>query len=142
VSRVVILDTGPLVALLHSNDQYHDWARLQAEQLNPPFLTCEAVLSKAHFLLRKLPVAQRALLELLQKGLVQVAFDLATEIEVVVALLGDYANVPMSVADACLVRLSELRPGSVVFTTDHDFAFYRRHGNQAIPVIMPETKAS
>jgi predicted nucleic acid-binding protein len=133
VSRIVVLDTGPLVALLHRDDQYHDWAA----QLKPPFLTCESVLSEAHFLLRGLPIARQGLLQLLQKGLIQVAFDLGTEQDAVIALLNRYANVPMSVADACLVRLSELRSDSVTFTTDSDFNIYRRHGNQPIPIIIP-----
>ena len=133
----VILDTGPLVALLHRDDQYHDWARQQAGQLKPPFLTCEAVLSEAHFLLRGLPMAQHAMLQLLQNDLIQVAFDLRIEVDGVIALLSRYTNVPMSVADACLVRLGELKTNSVTFTTDGDFRIYRQHGNQAIPVIIP-----
>jgi predicted nucleic acid-binding protein len=137
VNGIVLLDTGPLVALLHRDDQYHDWAQQQASELKPPFLTCEAVLSEAHFLLRALPVAQQAILQLLQNGLIEVGFDLATEVNAVITLLRRYANVPMSVADACMVRLSELRSDSVIFTTDSDFNIYRRHGTQIIPVITP-----
>lgn len=137
VNSTVIIDTGPLVALLHRDDQYHDWARGEAEQLKAPFITCESVLSEAHFLLRGLPVARQGLLQLLEDGLIEVGFDLATERDAVIALLRRYANVPMSMADACLVRLSELRSESVTFTTDSDFNIYRRHGNQPIPRIVP-----
>ena len=49
-----------------------------------------------------------------------------------------YKSVPMSFADACLVRLAELHPGGVIFTFDADFRIYRRHGNKVIPVLMPE----
>lgn len=86
MNRIVVLDTGPLVALLHRDDQYHHWAEQQAAQLNPRFLTCESVLSETHFLLRGLPIARQGLLQLLRKGLIQVAFDLATEQDAVVAL--------------------------------------------------------
>jgi hypothetical protein len=41
----------------------------------------------------------------------------------------------MSLADACLVRLSELRADSEVMTLDGDFTIYRRHGRQVIPLI-------
>jgi predicted nucleic acid-binding protein len=52
-------------------------------------------------------------------------------------LLTKYANVPISLADACLVRMSELHENSVVFTFDRDFKLYRRHGRQVIPTLMP-----
>ena len=48
-----------------------------------------------------------------------------------------YANVPMSVADACLVRMSELVADCTVFTLDGDFRVYRRNKRQKIPVLMP-----
>ena len=52
-------------------------------------------------------------------------------------MLGRYTSVPMSLADACLVRMSELVPDSVVFMLDSDFRIYRRHGRPAIPLLMP-----
>jgi predicted nucleic acid-binding protein len=54
------------------------------------------------------------------------------------SLMRKYRGVPMSLADATLVRLSELHRDCHVFTLDEDFHVYRRHGNQAIPVLMPE----
>ncbi len=48
-----------------------------------------------------------------------------------------YANVPMSLADACLVRMSELAAGCVLFTLDGDFRIYRRHRRQKIPLVIP-----
>ena len=55
----------------------------------------------------------------------------------VASLMIRYANVPMSLADACLVRMSELYPNSAVLTADSDFNIYRRHTRQIIPVLMP-----
>lgn len=133
----VVIDTGPLVASLHRDDQYYDWARQQAASLPRPFLTCEAVLTEAYFLLRALPVAQQGLSGLLRDGLLQTPFHLADEINAVTGLMERYANVPMSLADACLVRMSELYSDSVVLTTDSDFNIYRRHRRQAIPTLMP-----
>jgi predicted nucleic acid-binding protein len=54
------------------------------------------------------------------------------------ALMRRYRNRPMSLADACLVRLSEIHTGGEVFTLDTDFRIYRRHGNKVIPVLMPD----
>ncbi len=98
-----ILDAGPLVAFLHRDDHYHVWAREQLALLAPPFLTCEAVLTEAHYLLRSLPTAQQALFGLVKDGLIQIAFHLEDEITVVDEVLLRYKNVPMSLADACLV---------------------------------------
>ena len=52
-------------------------------------------------------------------------------------LLRRYGDIPMSLADACLVRMAELIPDATVFTTDNDFATYRKHGRQIIPLITP-----
>ncbi len=49
-----------------------------------------------------------------------------------------YQSVPMSIADACLVRMSEIYTQSSVITLDSDFRIYRKNRNQEIPVIMPE----
>lgn len=55
----------------------------------------------------------------------------------VLRLLNKYANIPMSLADACLVRMTETLPDPVILTTDSDFRIYRRHGRQIVPCAMP-----
>jgi predicted nucleic acid-binding protein len=55
----------------------------------------------------------------------------------VLKLLRKYADVPMSLADACLVRMTETFSDSMVLTTDSDFRVYRRHSRQIIPSVMP-----
>jgi predicted nucleic acid-binding protein len=137
VTGPVLLDTGPLVALLSRRDRYHDWARQEMAAVNPPLLTCESVLSEACFLLRQRPDGRTAVLELARRGLVAAAFDLDREAAAVQKLLGRYGDVPMDLADACLVRLAELTAGSVLLTLDSDFRIYRMHGRQVIPVRMP-----
>ena len=67
MQRRIVLDTGPLVALLAKRDRHHAWAIAQWSQIEPPLLTCEAVLSEAFFLLRHYPVARIALLGMLRK---------------------------------------------------------------------------
>src|SRR5205809_8144637 len=53
------------------------------------------------------------------------------------ALMRRYRNRPMSLADACLVRLSEIHAAAEVLTLDGDFRIYRRHGNRVIPLRIP-----
>jgi hypothetical protein len=71
------------------------------------------------------------------KGVFRLSPVLAEEADAVVQLMRRYRNVPMSLADACLVRLSEIVPDAVVFTLDADFRIYRRRGRAVIPVLMP-----
>ena len=137
MSRTVLVDTGPLVAFLSAADAYHDWVHEQWELLSPPMLTCEAVFTEAAFLLQRQRKSRAALFELIRRGVVRVDFSLMEELTAAAALVARYGNVPMSLADACLVRMSELWADSHIFTLDEDFRLYRRHGRQAIPLIAP-----
>ena len=100
--------------------------------------TCEAVLSEACFLLHRLNGGQDAVLELVARGIVTVAFSLAAELAAVRKLMARYASIPMSLAGACLVRMSELDPRATVITLDSDFKIYRRNRRQTIPVLLPK----
>lgn len=135
--RRVLLDTGPLVAFLNRNDHHHDWARGVLERIEPPLLCCEPVLSEACFLLRRLEGGAGAVLEMVQRGLVAVPFRVDQEAAEIERLLRAYSDVPMSLADACLVRMAEQHAGSAVLTVDSDFRVYRKHRRQVVPVLMP-----
>ena len=136
--RGVLLDTGPLVAFLNRRDEYHEWAMAQWGQIAPPMLTCEAVLSEACFLLSRMHGGSEPVMDLLQRKIVIPSFRLEGQIRPVQKLLQKYRSVPMSLADACLIRMSELYPENRVLTLDSDFSLYRRNGRQVIPVIMPQ----
>jgi hypothetical protein len=127
-----------LVALLSGRDTHHAWARVKAPDLAPPWLTCEAVVSEAFHLLGPLGVS--ALGALLRRRALRTSFELVENLEPVLKLLEKYSDVPMSLADACLVRMTETLADSVVLTTDEDFRIYRRHSRQVIPCVMPERR--
>jgi predicted nucleic acid-binding protein len=131
----LLVDAGFLVALLSRRDAHHSWAVTQATQHAPPWRTCEAVLSEACHLLGT--HGAPALRALLQRRAVLVNFDLNDELEAVLKLLQKYADVPMSLADACLVRMTETLSDPLLLTTDSDFSIYRRHSRQVIPCVMP-----
>jgi len=135
MARNVLVDAGFLVALLSRRDSHHQWAVMQAPGYAPPWNTCEAVLSEAFHLLgaRGTP----GLSALLRRRALIVAFDLNKDAESVLNLLQKYAEVPMSLADACLVRMTETLPDPVILTTDSDFRIYRRHSRQMVPCMMP-----
>ena len=135
MARNVLVDAGFLVALLSRRDVHHAWSVVQAPRHDPPWRTCEAVLSEAFHLLgaRGAP----GLGALLRRRALLAAFDLDNDVESVLKLLNKYANIPMSLADACLVRMTEMLPDPIVLTTDSDFRIYRRHSRQIVPCAMP-----
>jgi len=135
VPQSVIIDSSALVALLDPREQHHTWSRTAVAHLPLPWLTCEAVVVETFFLLAR-PEAAR-LARLLRDGRLRVAYGLRDELEPVLNLMDKYADVPMSLADACIVRMSETLPGPVVLTTDADFKIYRRHSRQVVPCLRP-----
>ena len=137
MKRRVILDTGPLVAIINGRDKYHKWATLQWAQIESPLLTCEAVLSEACFLLGSFDGGQIAVIELLKRGILHTPFSMIENINQIAWLLQKYSNVPMSLADACLVRMTEVYAESLVLTIDTDFSIYRRNKRQVIPILSP-----
>jgi predicted nucleic acid-binding protein len=136
--RVSLLDTGPLVSFLASGLEHHAWAVQQWKELRPPLLTCEPVLTEAAFLLKREGRDSDALFALLERGVIRIAIGIEREQADLRALMQRYRNRPMSLADACLVRLSEIHGSAEVLTLDGDFRIYRRHGNKVIPLRMPE----
>jgi predicted nucleic acid-binding protein len=135
VPRSCLVDSGALVALLDRREAHHDWARQTLPRQPTPWLTCESVVAEALFLLGESQAA--ALDQLLRGQHLRVAFDLADQLDAVLDLRAKYASVPMSLADACLVRMSETLPDPVVVTTDSDFRIYRRHSRQVVPCLLP-----
>ena len=135
--ETVIVDAGPLVAYLRKDDADHAWAVERFKELRPPLRTCDAALSEAFFLLLQTRTGIEPLVALLERRLVVADFALDAELSSVARLLRRYKNVPMSLADACLVRMSELLADSAVFTLDSDFRIYRKHGRNSIPLIFP-----
>ncbi len=133
----VLLDTGPLVSFLSDEDKHTAWVQDQWKRLRPPLLTCEAVLTEAAFLLKREAADTDPLFALLERGIIRVALEISEEHPDLRVLMRRYRDRPMSLADACLVRLSELHSNSTIFTLDSDFRIYRRHGNKVIPVLMP-----
>ena len=135
MAKSALVDAGFLVALLSRRDANHRWAAAQAPRLPPPWATCEAVLSEASHLLGGLGTPSLA--SLLRRGALVCGYRFADDMDAVLKLLEKYADVPMSFADACLVRMTETLNDPVLLTTDGDFRIYRRHGRQIIPCVLP-----
>jgi len=135
MAKSTLVDAGFLIALLRRRDANHRWAAGQALRLPPPWITCEAVLSEAFHLLGR--PGTPSLASLMRRGALVCSYRFSDDADAVLKLLEKYADVPMSFADACLVRMTETLNNPVLMTTDGDFRIYRRHGRQIIPCVLP-----
>ena len=136
MTRITLLDTGPLVAFLSAGDQHHRWAAESFDALTGRLISCEAVVSEASFFVARGGHRRSVVLELVETMGIEVQ-PLGAELRTLRQLMDKYASVPMSFADACLVRLSEVHPSSVVMTCDADFRTYRRSNRRVINTLMP-----
>ena len=136
----VIVDTGPLVAILSENDAAHKWARTVFTELEPPFFTCDVVIAEAYDLLMHTRNGANGLMALLETGGLRLSSLAELDPAALRRSITRYQNIPMDLADACIVRLNELHPKAKVVTIDTDFLIYRRNGRQPIPLIMPPVK--
>jgi predicted nucleic acid-binding protein len=129
-----IADTGFLVAFANRKDSYHSWAVSVAKGVTEPLLTCEAVLAETAFHLQSVPLV----LSMVTEGLVEIAFDCASQLTQLAALAERYSDRKPDLADLCLIRMSELYPRHSIITVDRaDFRIYRRNKREAIPLICP-----
>jgi predicted nucleic acid-binding protein len=134
-----IVDTGPLVAFFDRREQHHRWVSDRFDELATPLLVCERVLVEAMHLLARHPEAQDALFELLQSGVIALAFEIDGHVAALRKLLQKYRDRPMSLADACIVRMAEIHDRHAVLTLDSDFLVYRKHGRASLTLISPTT---
>ena len=137
---VWLLDIGPLVAFFDRSDADHAWAKAQWAHAPAPLLTCEAVLAEAAYLLHEhAGLPSEKLLALFERKVITVPFRLEEHAGTVARLLEKYRDQGMQLADACLVRMSELQRDCRVFTLDkREFQIYRRFDRQVIPLVAPD----
>lgn len=135
MNRVVIADTGPLVALFARGDAFHTWAKDCLGRIETPLLTSEAVLTEVLFLLAPMRKSRAAFEDFCLEGGLRVGLDSQIHLESLIALLRKYSDLPMSLADATVVRMCELNPKSIVWTLDSHFRVYRHLGRKTIPLL-------
>jgi predicted nucleic acid-binding protein len=133
----IIVGTGPLVAYVNRRDRRHRRVVQHMVALAPPLVTCEPVVTEACFLIgraggRPADLVRKAALRSLEIGI-----DLEDDAAGIESLMRRYADTPMSLADASLVRLTERLPDCRLFTLDADFEHHRRNGRRTIPLLRP-----
>jgi predicted nucleic acid-binding protein len=138
VTRRRFVDAGPLVAVLNERDRFHDWTKEQMREADAPLLTCEAAIAEACSILRGTDGAGEALLELVRDEYLAIPYRIEDDAGSIAKLMRRYANVPMSLADACLVQMAEMAPRIPVLTLDRDFRIYRLSRGRPLATILPE----
>jgi predicted nucleic acid-binding protein len=133
-----IVDTGPLVALFDRAEQHHRWVAERMEELDAPLLVCEPVLTEAMYLLGDYSKAQDTMLASVHNGAFEIALQIDDHVDALRKLLQTYRDVPMSLADACVVRMAEIYDKHAVLTLDSDFFVYRKHGRGSLALIHPK----
>ena len=132
----ILLDTGPIVALLSRDDASHARVKELFAECLPPFRCCEAVIAEACFLMRKVHAAGPAeVVALGRKGVYEISISLDRHWTNLEALLRKYSDRPISLADACLIRCAELHGEARILTLDSDFGFYRWGRNKRFQLI-------
>lgn len=138
VHRDVLLDTGPLVALLNPRDSEHGRCVAAARTIFQPMITSWAVLTEAAWLLRAEPASLEQLFRCEAEGVLEVARLEAAELSELAAIRERYLDLSPQLADLTLVHLAERDGHHKVFTLDRrDFHVYRIHGKQAFH-LLPE----
>jgi uncharacterized protein len=132
----VLLDTGPIVALLDRGQQHHVICVQLLSTLDAPLLTCESVISEACHLLRRVSGAAQAVVQNVESGSFQIPYRAAGRSAALARLLKKYANVPMAFADACLVDMASELNTARIFTLDDDFRVYRWGRNRPFELIL------
>ena len=134
--NVTLVDTSCIVALLDSSEKKHARCAEVVTELHGPLIACEAVIAESCYLLRNIRGAPEAVLENVANGLFQLPFDLGQSCSRVKALMKKYRNIPMDLADACLVSLAEDFESGRILTLDTDFRIYRWGKNRAFEMLL------
>jgi uncharacterized protein len=137
VAAGAIVDSGALVAAFDRAERHHRWAVGHMRKLDAPLLLCEPVLVETLYLLEDSPRAHDAIFGLLEEGALRLSFRIDEHVDALRRLMDKYSDTPMSLADACIVRMAEVHDRHAVLTLDSDFLIYRKHGRAPLPLICP-----
>ena len=135
---MVLIDTGPLVALFDESEPDHDRCKEALKKLKGSLLTTWPVLTESFYLLEGWSPGQRELWNFMLAGGLTVCEVPQTEYNRMADLMEKYADLPMDLADATLVVLGEIRKTNRIFTLDRrDFSIYRPRHCKRFQIVPP-----
>jgi uncharacterized protein len=128
----LLIDTGPIVAILLDSDAHHEVCVDQLRHIRGPLLTCWPVITEAAWLLRTYPEAVRTLLASFHDGPFELVSLDETDLPAVAAILAKYKSLGIQLADASLLHLANREAIDTMFTLDRrDFGVLRlAHGRK------------
>jgi predicted nucleic acid-binding protein len=132
----ILVDTGPLVAILSSRDEYHDTCVSALQQMSGALLSCWPVITEACWLLRHSPNAIQQLLLGVDRGFLELLPLSGSEAEAIASLMKRYEEIRPQLADAALVYLANREQIDTIFTLDYrDFSIYRGVRKRAFHIV-------
>jgi hypothetical protein len=136
LTKRVLLDTGPIVAILGEADEHHARCVAQLRELQAPLPTCWPVLTEAAWMLRRHPAAIAKLMAAFETGVFELAPLGASDVAPIAAILNKYRNLGVQLADAALLHLANRESIDTVFTLDRrDFEVFRLKGGKRLRLI-------
>lgn len=134
--RRILVDAGPLVAILSEADEYHDACVDALRGMPVPLLTCWPVVTEAAWLLRRFPRAVHQLLQSLDSGFLELMVLSGSEAESITSIMKRYEQIRPQLADAALVYLAQREQIDTVFTLDQrDFSIYRTNRRRPFRIL-------
>ena len=134
--KPILLDTGVIVALLDRDERHHQQCVQALSDIGGPLVTCEPVIAEACYLLRRLRGAPEAVIRNITNGVFRLPVRLMDRASAVEKLLGKYGDVPMDLADACLVDLADELGSGRILTLDSDFEIYRWRSRRRFELMV------
>jgi uncharacterized protein len=136
-SSAILVDTSFLVSVYDKREARHRQCMAALADVQRTLVTCEAAVTEATYHLRRIPRAQHAILESIERGMLEVPFRLSDAAREVADLMVKYADTPCDLADACLIAMaSQLGTGDIL-TLDSDFHHYRWRRNKRFRLLIP-----
>lgn len=131
-----LIDAGPLVALLHADDNDHARCVSALKDLRGPLYSTWMPVTEAMYLLNFSSNAQSALLQMLERQAVRILPIAPGDLAAIRASMIKYRDLPMDFADASLVHVAEREGCNRIFTLDaRDFSVYRLSANKTFELI-------
>lgn len=135
--RPVLLDSSVIVGWLDRRDRNHERCVAALKELNPPLVTCEAVIVESCYLLHTIAGAKDDVLENVANGTFQISFQLVRCAAQIMQILRKYGDTPADFADACLIHMADELDTGDILTLDSDFAHYRWRRNRPFHLLIP-----
>ncbi len=136
---MILVDAGPLVALIHADDNHHQRCIEVLRSIEEPMASIWPAVTEAMYLLGFSADAQQALWEFIERSALYILPLDRDDVPRMRELMAKYRDLPMDFADAALVRVAERDKIRRIFTLDHrDFSVYRLEGRWTFMIFPDE----